>query len=276
MNKLKLPVQETRTRGGCCPGSNAFVYAAQSHRRSGRCVVRYFRPKRRGALSANRKDRSKLAWRGVKGSALGVLLVASALLTAVAVGSADCSWFVWFGLLPLFLAIRLLSPAVAALAGALWSGCLCLFLVAGAVPGLSLTAHSFALSAIVLMLYAYFAVLLTRWIGFSPMLLALGWILVELTLKPLGLRQGLLAGTQSAAGFLHLISCLLGYVFVAFLVASANAWLVFLLSSVRLRIPCWSSFGWLADCEACHLSQTSLCLRVVTIFRAYPRAPPWS
>lgn len=137
----------------------------------------------------NHKGRSKLTWRGVKGFTLGVLLVPSALLTAAAVGSADSSWFAWFGLLPLFLAIRLLSPAVAGLAGAFWGGCFYLFLAARVVPGLALTPHSFALLALALMLYAYLGGLLTRRVGFSPMLLALGWIAVELMLKPLGLRR---------------------------------------------------------------------------------------
>ncbi len=225
-------------------------------------------------MSKNRKDRSKPAWRGVKGSALGVLLVPSALLTAVAVGSVDYSWFAWFSLLPLFLAIRVLSPAVAALAGAFWGGCFYLFLVAVAVPSLSLTPHSFALLAIVLMLYAYFGGLLTRWVGFSPMLLALGWIVVELTLKPLGLRQGLLAGTQSANGFLHWISCLLGYAFVALLVAGANAWLVLLLSSARLRPVLSSLPAGLPNAERCPLSQTSLHPQFLPLCEVYPRPPP--
>lgn len=225
-------------------------------------------------MSANRKYRSKIAWRGVKGLALGLLLVPSALLTAVAVGSTDYSWLAWFGLLPLFLAIRVLRPAVAALAGALWGGCFYLFLVAGAVSGLSLTPHSFALLAIVLMLYAYFGVLLTRWVGFSPMLLALGWILVELTLKPLGLRQGLLAGTQSADGFLHRISCLLGYAFVALLVVGVNAWLVLLLSSARLRPVLPSLPAGLPNAERCFLSQTFLRPQFLPLCEVYPRPPP--
>ncbi|MHC4356170.1 MAG: hypothetical protein ACYTE3_17110 [Planctomycetota bacterium] len=225
-------------------------------------------------MSANCKGRSKAAWRGVKGLALGVLLVPSALLTAAAAGSADYSWFAWFGLLPLFLAIRVLSPAVAALAGAFWGGCFYLFLAAGAVPGLSLTSHSFALLVLVLMLYAYFGGLLTRWVGFSPMLLALGWILVELTLKPLGLRQGLLAGTQGADGFLHWISCLLGYASVASLVVGVNAWLVLLISSARLRPVLPSLPAGLPNAEPCLLSQTSLRPQFLPLCEIYPRPPP--
>lgn len=225
-------------------------------------------------MSANRKNRSKSVWRIIKGLALGMLLVPSALLTAVATSSADYSWFAWFGLLPLFFAIRILSPAFAALAGAFWSGCFYFFLVAGAVPNVSQTPYSFILLAIVLMLYAYFGGLLTRWIGFSPMLLALGWIVVELTLKPLGLRQGLLAGTQSTNGFLHWISCLLGYAFVALLVAGANAWLVLLLSNARLRIPPPTIPAELPNAERCRLSQTYMHLQFLPLCELYPRPPP--
>ena len=225
-------------------------------------------------MSANRKDRSKPIWWVVKGSALGMSLVPSALLTAMAIGSADYSWFAWFGLLPLFFAIRVLSPVFAALAGAFWGSCFYLFLAAGAVPGLSLTHHSFGLLAIVLMLYTYFGGLLTRWIGFSPMLLALGWIVVELTLKPLGLRQGLLAGTQSTNGFLHWISCLLGYAFVALLVAGVNAWLVLLLSSARLRAVLPGLPAGLPNAERCLFSQTVFHPKFLPLSEVYPRPPP--
>jgi len=225
-------------------------------------------------LSANRKDRSKSAWRIVKGLALGILLVPSALLTAVAVGSADYSWFAWFGLLPLFFAIRVFSPAIAAFTGAIWGGCFYLFLVVGVVPGLSLTPHSFGLLAIVLMLYAYFGGLLTRRVGFSPMLLALGWIVVELTLKPLGLHQGLLAGTQSTNGFLYWISYLLGYAFVALLVAGINAWLVLLLSSACLRLPPPTIPAGFPNAERYPLSQTFLHPQFLPLCEVYPRPPP--
>jgi hypothetical protein len=271
MNKLRLPVED---KCGHCSESNVFVYVSQTNRRSGHCAVRYSWAEGKEALSVNRKNRSKSAKRIVKGSVLGMLLVPSALLTALAVGSADYSWFAWFGLLPLFFAIRILSPAVAALAGAFWGGCFYFFLVTGAIPNLLQTPHSFILLAIVLMLYAYSGGLLTRWVGFSPMLLALSWILVELTLKPLGLRQGLLAGTQSTNGFLHWISCLLGYAFVAMIVAGANAWLVLLLSSARLRIPPPAIPTGLPNAELYPLSQTSLQPQFLTICEIYPRPPP--
>ena len=225
-------------------------------------------------LSSIRKDRSRRAWWGIKDSALAALLLASALLMAVAVGSADYSWFTWFGLLPLFLAIRQLSPGLAALAGAFWGACFGLFLAAGAVPSLSVTLPSFALLVTVLTLYAYFGARLTGWIGFSPMLLALGWIVVELTLKPLGLRQGLLAGPQSANGLLHWISCLLGYAFVTLLVAGVNAWLVVLLTDARLRpVPPNARAAW-SNTERYPPPQTFLHSEFLPLSEVYPRPPP--
>jgi hypothetical protein len=196
MSNPKLSVRRRYARGEYYPEATAFVHIPKARRCIGCCIVRYSKAKDEGPLSSNSKNLSKLVWRGVKSIALGVLLVPSALLMAVAIGSDEYSWFAWFGLLPLFLAIRVLSPAVAALAGMLWGGCFYLFLAVGVVTGLSVTSYSFALLAIVLMLYAYFGVILTRWVGFSPILLAMGWFLVEIALTPLGLNQGLLAGTQ--------------------------------------------------------------------------------
>lgn len=225
-------------------------------------------------MSAIRRNRSKRACRAVTDSALAVLLVTSALLIAMAVGSADHSWFTWFGLLPLFFVIRQLRPALAALAGAFWGGCFCLFLAAGTAPSLSLSLHSFALSVTALTLYAYCGARLTRWIGFSPILLALGWVLVEMTLKPLGLRQGLLAGPQSANALLHWISCLLGYAFVALLVAGVNAWLVVLLTDARLRPVLPSSPAGLRNAGQCPLPQTSSHPQFLPLCEVYPRPPP--
>lgn len=225
-------------------------------------------------LSATRKNRSKRAWWGIKDSALAVLLVTSALLIAVAVGSADHSWFTWFALLPLFLAIRQLPPALAALAGAFWGGCFCLFLAVGVTPSLSLSLHSFALSVTALMLYAYCGARVTRWIGFSPMLLALGWVLVEMTLKPLGLRRGLLAGPQSANGFLHWMGYLLGYAFVALLVAGVNAWLVVLLTDARLRPVSPNARAAWSNAERYPPPQTFLHSEFLPLSEVYPRPPP--
>ncbi len=181
-------------------------------------------------MSAKRKDGSGWSWQCLKATVLVISLVASALLMAMAVSSAAYSWLAWFSLLPLFLAIRVLSPVVAGLAGAIWGVCFYLFSVAFAAHAVSPTLQSFALLTIIPAFYACFGALLTRWVGFNPLLLGIGWVLVEVAIKPLGLQQGLLAGTQSQSPILHWISHLLGYAFVAFLVVCVNASLLVMLS----------------------------------------------
>lgn len=229
--------------------------------------------KERETLFTIRKERSKFAWRCLKGTVLGLLTIPGALLTGAAVGSVTYAWCAWFGLLPLFFAIRKLGPAQAALAGALWSVFFYVSLTAG-VAGLSLTPQSCGSMAIVLMLYTGIGALLTRWIGFSPTLMALGWILVELALTPLGLNQGLLAATQDATPYLRGLSCLLGYVLVAFIIAGANAWLVLLLSNVPTSSYRYSPSEELPKVEMRVLSKTQVYSLLITLFRGYPRAPP--
>lgn len=225
-------------------------------------------------MSAKQKSGTECTWQCVKVTALTVSLVISAMLMAMVVASTACSWLAWFGLLPLFWAIRVLRPLSASLAGALWGICFYLFSASGPTPAISPTFQSLGLLVIVPMLYACCGVLLTRLIGFNPLLLAIGWILVEITLQPLGLHQGLLAGTQSQSPVLHWVSRLLGYAFVAFLVACVNASLVVILSNARLRVSCRKSLAGLPNSEAHHLSQTLFFPQLITIFQEYPRPPP--
>ena len=67
-------------------------------------------------------------------------------------------------------------------------------------------------------------------------MLALGWVGVEFALCPLGLRQGLLAGTQGDAVMFRTVGSAAGYVVVAFVVAYINAALLSVLSGVARRI----------------------------------------
>jgi len=225
-------------------------------------------------LSAKWNDRTGCRWPYLKAAGLVVSLALSALLMAMAVGSTACSWLAWFSLLPLFLSIRVLRPVSAALAGAIWGFCFYFFSIFGEAPAISPAFQSLALLTIVPALYTCFGALLYRWIGFNPILLALGWVLVEVAVKPLGLQQGLLAGPQSQSPILHWISRVLGYAFVAFLVACVNASLLAVLSNARLKIPCKRSLAGLPNSEIPHLSQTLLCLWLIAIFRGYPRPPP--
>ncbi len=174
--------------------------------------------------------------RGLDTAMLVVSLIASAYLMAYATGPVGPRWVGWYALLPLFVAIRVYRPAAALLAGALWGGSAYFFAASGlgsiVSPGLGSLLLLMALPAI----YAYLGALLTRWIGFSPFVLGIGWIGVELGLTPLGLGEGLLGTTQSETTLLHWIASALGYVHVALLAALFNAYLVTLLSHVRIRV----------------------------------------
>jgi len=227
-------------------------------------------------LSAKRKNGADCARHYFRATVLVISLVLSAMLMVIAVGSAAYSWLAWFSLLPLFLAIRMLRPIVALLAGAVWGICFYFFSAAFAASIISPTLQSFALLTIVPASYACFGALLTRRVGFNPLLLGIGWVLVEVAIKPLGLQQGLLAGAQSQNPILHWISRSLGYAFVAFLVACVNASLFAVLSNSHLKIPCPRLLTELPESGTLHLSQTFLYPSLVTIFRGYPRPPPLS
>jgi len=210
---------------------------------------------------------------GVKTTALISSLVISAGLMTAAVASRDYAWLGWLCLLPLFFAIRTCTPARAALCGALWGGCVSLSLLIGtdvampALPGL-------ALLTVIPALYAYLGARLTRWIGFSPFILAVGWMGVELASAPLGLRYSLLAETQGDGTLMTWVGQGLGYVFVGFIVAAVNASLVSVLSSVRLNAPQRGYSVSSRDQGALLLPQTPFCLALFALSPSQPRAPP--
>jgi apolipoprotein N-acyltransferase len=153
---------------------------------------------------------------------------------ALAIESPQRVWLGWVTLLPLFYGIRVLSPARAMISGAFWGACLFLASVAFTRTDIAPSLSSLALLSLIPGAYCYFGAALTRRIGFSPYLLALGWIGVEFAIRPLGLHYGLLAGTQGDGFMVRVVGSFAGYVLVAFLVALVNATLVSVLSEVRL------------------------------------------
>ncbi len=171
------------------------------------------------------------------GAVAGVLLLYfGAVLTAVALAVPDLSWLAWFSLVPFFWAIKTSRPGCAAIAGALWGLC---FYAVGSFSGV-IEAGLYWLGLLVVLPAAYAggAALLTRKVGFNVVALAVGWALVESAASPLGLRSGLLAGTQAAHPAVQWIANALGYLLVAALVAGANASLLALvLRWCRFQIP---------------------------------------
>jgi len=157
-------------------------------------------------------------------------------MSAVCLGLASPSspWLVCFSLLALFLAIRLLPPFRAMLCGALWGAVFCGVSSVFGAPRITASITAVALLTTVPALYAAGGALLTRWVGFSPLALATGWIVMELALAPLGLRAGLLAGAVADGAALQFVGGAVGYVFISFVVAYASAWLLEFAVAARL------------------------------------------
>jgi len=160
-------------------------------------------------------------------------LVASAYLLSLVLASPASWWLGAVTLLPLFYSIRALSQLAAGCAGAVWGLSLFAFSTQVFDTGVQSDLASLLLLALIPAAYAGAGVWLTRRVGFSPYLLALGWIGVEFALRPVGLNYGLLAATQGDGFAINVVGSYAGYVFIAFAVAYFNA----LLFSVLIELP---------------------------------------
>ena len=242
------------------------------------------RRERKGLSSQKPRHSSSKPPSAARTLSIGVSLILSALLTAVALRTPDHHWLAWFSFLPLFVAVRWLRPATAALAGGLWGVCLYLFCTAGPTPAADALAPAIGLSAGLLALlivipavYVGLAARPARAIGFKLLLLALGWTLVEAVLhlhNPSGPHGSLLAGSQGEGPHLHWLARLLGYVCAAFLVACANASLIGILSGARLSVPAYRSLAVSPNVFRCLPPQVVLAIQSWTLRQARARAPP--
>lgn len=209
--------------------------------------------------------------------ALAVSLPASAYLM-VSAASPQYAILGFLTLLPLFAAIAVLTPLRAASCGALWGASVFVFGTFG--PGMAVivppTAIGFVSLTALPAIYAGGGAWLTRRIGFSPFVLGVGWMGVELALAPLGLHNGLLAGTQGDSALMDYIGRALGYVLVAFLVAYFNAALVAVIGRVRLTVPRFVPVTASPDCGRSLISQLLGSLSTFALQPSHPRAPPWS
>lgn len=176
---------------------------------------------------------------GIRGALLlCAALVASAFLLSVSIGSPDHGWLGWLTLPPLFLAIRFLTPVGAAACGGIWGAALFLFSTTIIETPIEATAGSLGLLLLVPSAYAAAGSWLTRTkVGFSPLILAAAWIGVEYALAPLSMRFGLLAGVQARGSFLHAASGLLGYAFVAFVIAWLNGLFLAAVTGLKFHVP---------------------------------------
>ena len=154
-------------------------------------------------LTLRKRGAADQSLSGVTATALAVSLIASAYLMAVAIRSPQHPWAGYFTLFPLFVTIRVCRPVGALLWGAVWG--LSLWAFSAFAPGSGVPDN---LSVIILLpaipaIYACLGSKLTRWIGFSPFVLGVGWMGVELAFRPLGLQHGLLGGVQGGGLRLH-------------------------------------------------------------------------
>jgi len=204
----------------------------------------------------------------------GVALATSANLMALAIQAPEHFWLGWVTLLPLMQAARILNPARAFGAGMFWGSSLFAASALMGSQGVEFTATSLAILALGPALYACFGAWLTARVGFSPYLMALGWVGVEFCLRPVGLEHGLLAGTQGDGMLLRVAGSFAGYFLVAFFVAYINASLLSVLhsvsgsvSSLRLVSGAGGPIGLLALLEIPFIPSRVFCI-------SRPRAPP--
>ena len=206
---------------------------------------------------------------------MGVSLAVSATFMALAIEAPEHFWLGWFTLLPLMQAARTLNPTGAFGAGMFWGSSLFAACALMGSQSVDFTASSLAILILGPALYGYFGAWLSRRVGFSPYLMALGWVIVEFCLRPVGLEHGLLAGTQHEDGMLFRVAgSFAGYFLVAFLVAYINASLLSVLhsvsrsvSSLRLLTGAGGPISLLALLETPFIPSRVFCI-------SQPRAPP--
>jgi apolipoprotein N-acyltransferase len=220
------------------------------------------------ALATLQRDVSRLALVGS--------LIVSAFLMALAVASPAYWWLGWVALLPFFFAIRTCSSLGAMWCGSLWG--VSLFVFGVAVPDSQLAPTFSSLFTLVGIpaAYAFVATRLTQRVGFSPLLLALGWMGVEFALRPVGLKHGLLASTQDGGVFWSAFGSFAGYVLVAFAVAYVNASLVSVLSQIPRIVGVDGGVvlrGASGQRKPVVVDEISVHLRDL-LSRSQPRAPP--
>ena len=211
-----------------------------------------------------------------KGVALALALLLSAYLMAVAVGTAGHPWLAWTSLIPLFIAIRWLHPLFALGSGVFWGAGLFFFSTTVVPSQVPTSLPALLLFLLVPGLYAGLGAWLSRLIGFHPLVLGVAWMGVELALKPLGLHHGLLAATQSDGALIHWVGGAMGYVFVAFLVAYANAVLFWVVSDGRLGSGRRAVVAAPDNPPASLIAQMTTCLARSFSRIWQPRAPPFT
>lgn len=200
-------------------------------------------------------------------------LMVSALGMALAVSSSGW-WLGWITLLPVFYVMRVLPARRAAVCGGLWGASLFAFCVGVFNTSVSAVPLSFAVLTFVPALYMFLGARLTARVGFSPYLLALGWMGVEFALSPTGLRHGLLAATQGGGVLWSAVGSFTGFVLVAFAVAYINAALLSALEEVQTTARSARLVARAGDEPKPVVFKEVFQHLLQHVCRAQPRAPP--
>ena len=163
---------------------------------------------------------------------LGVAVTASAIMVASHFGRPTHAWVPVLGVLPIFLVIRLLSPALAATFAAWWGLCLATY------PSELSRSGGFDGSAMILAvglpaLHAWLCGVVCRRVRFSPLFLAFSWVGVELAFAAQGFQQGLLGSCLAGTPIVAWTTSALGTVFVGLLAAYFGAWLTLAISEAH-------------------------------------------
>jgi apolipoprotein N-acyltransferase len=221
----------------------------------------------------NRRDLPRS--RGAFLFALVTALLVSAYTMVAAIDSPHHWWLGCIPLLPLFIVIGLARPLPALAAGGLWGAGVFAF----AQLSDSVVIEPGPVPVVLLLLipafYAFIMARVTRQAGFSPLLMGIGWMGLELALQPLGLKHGLLAGTQGDSVAFRLVGSLTGFVLVAFAVAYLNALLLPVLTRI-LRSASSPRVSPVVGARGVRLIlRDALLVPFQLIASARPRAPPF-
>ena len=209
-------------------------------------------------------------------AALIFAVVVGARLTALSMSSGTHAWLAWFALVPIFFMIRLWRPTHALIGGAIWGASLFAFSIGSFQEASVPTLTKFLLLTATPALYCGSAAWLSRRIGFSPFVLGVGWLGVEFALGQAGLRTGLLGLAAGEGGALHWLGEVLGWLFVCFLFALLNAWVVVVLNGVRLNGAVQLRPVSSADYIPLLFAQTFMGYPLFSVPASQPRGPPFA
>jgi len=124
-------------------------------------------------------------------------------------------------------------------------------------------------------MYMFLGALLTRRVGFQPLFLAFGWIVVEYGFLLAGIRHRLLGNVQETGDVVHLVGDSCGYLFVAFLIVFVNAELLRIISGICFRIIAREFVRYLLCDNAPIVTDVPRFNSLITTESHRPRAPPF-